>query len=230
MIGVVNRVSGPRDVVVCAAGSMPGDLHKLWRTRDPKGYHVEYGYSHHGLRDRRRPRHQAGRPRPRGLRAGRRRLLPDDGPGDRDRGRRGGQADDRPGPEPRLPVDRRAQRVASARSASAPKYRYRGTDDILPVDLAANAASLGADVRDTSPRSTTSRRRCARRPPRRVTTVVQIHTDPMIGAPDSEAWWDVPGRRGRRAGVDAGRARAVRAAQAHPEAVPEPGRKRPAVT
>ena len=34
-----------RDVVVCAAGSMPGDLHKLWRTRDPKGYHVEYGYS-----------------------------------------------------------------------------------------------------------------------------------------------------------------------------------------
>ena len=45
VIGVVNRVSGPRDVVVCAAGSMPGDLHKLWRTRDPKGYHVEYGYS-----------------------------------------------------------------------------------------------------------------------------------------------------------------------------------------
>jgi 3D-(3,5/4)-trihydroxycyclohexane-1,2-dione acylhydrolase (decyclizing) len=45
VIGVVNRVSGPRDVVVCAAGSLPGDLHKLWRTRDPKGYHVEYGYS-----------------------------------------------------------------------------------------------------------------------------------------------------------------------------------------
>ena len=32
-------------MVVCAAGSMPGDLHKLWRARDPKGYHVEYGYS-----------------------------------------------------------------------------------------------------------------------------------------------------------------------------------------
>ena len=45
VIGVVNEVSGPRDVVVCAAGSMPGDLHKLWRTRDPKGYHVEYGFS-----------------------------------------------------------------------------------------------------------------------------------------------------------------------------------------
>jgi 3D-(3,5/4)-trihydroxycyclohexane-1,2-dione acylhydrolase (decyclizing) len=45
VIGAVNELSGPRDVVVCAAGSMPGDLHKLWRTRDAKGYHVEYGYS-----------------------------------------------------------------------------------------------------------------------------------------------------------------------------------------
>jgi len=45
VIGVVNSVSGPRDVVVCAAGSLPGDLHKLWRVRDPKGYHMEYGYS-----------------------------------------------------------------------------------------------------------------------------------------------------------------------------------------
>ena len=45
ILGTVNGLSGPRDVVVCAAGSMPGDLHKLWRTRDAKGYHVEYGYS-----------------------------------------------------------------------------------------------------------------------------------------------------------------------------------------
>ena len=45
VIGAVNAVSAPADVVVCAAGAMPGDLHKLWRTRDPKGYHVEYGYS-----------------------------------------------------------------------------------------------------------------------------------------------------------------------------------------
>ncbi len=45
VIGAVNDLSAPRDVVVCAAGSMPGDLHKLWRTRDAKGYHVEYGYS-----------------------------------------------------------------------------------------------------------------------------------------------------------------------------------------
>src|SRR5579872_1606008 len=45
IIGAVNRASRPEDVVVCAAGSLPGDLHKLWRTRQPKGYHLEYGYS-----------------------------------------------------------------------------------------------------------------------------------------------------------------------------------------
>jgi len=45
VIGAVNTFSSPTDVVVCAAGSMPGDLHKLWRARDRKQYHVEYGYS-----------------------------------------------------------------------------------------------------------------------------------------------------------------------------------------
>jgi 3D-(3,5/4)-trihydroxycyclohexane-1,2-dione acylhydrolase (decyclizing) len=45
VIGAVNEASRPQDVVVCAAGSLPGDLHKVWRTRDPKGYHLEYGYS-----------------------------------------------------------------------------------------------------------------------------------------------------------------------------------------
>jgi 3D-(3,5/4)-trihydroxycyclohexane-1,2-dione acylhydrolase (decyclizing) len=45
MIGALNEFTGPTDVVVCAAGSMPGELHKLWRTRERKQYHVEYGYS-----------------------------------------------------------------------------------------------------------------------------------------------------------------------------------------
>src|SRR5262245_25616183 len=45
VIGAVNDFSRPEDVVLCAAGSLPGDLHRLWRTRDPKGYHMEYGYS-----------------------------------------------------------------------------------------------------------------------------------------------------------------------------------------
>jgi len=45
VIGAVNDFSSARDIVLCAAGSLPGDLHKLWRTRDPKGFHLEYGYS-----------------------------------------------------------------------------------------------------------------------------------------------------------------------------------------
>ncbi len=45
VIGVVNEMSAESDVMVCAAGSLPGDLHKLWRTRSPGNYHMEYGYS-----------------------------------------------------------------------------------------------------------------------------------------------------------------------------------------
>lgn len=45
VIGLVNEAAAPGAVVLCAAGSMPGDLHKLWRTRMPGGYHLEYGYS-----------------------------------------------------------------------------------------------------------------------------------------------------------------------------------------
>ena len=45
VIGAVNTLSQAEDIMVCAAGSMPGDLHKLWRTRNPKGFHLEYGYS-----------------------------------------------------------------------------------------------------------------------------------------------------------------------------------------
>ena len=72
--------SATRDVVVSAAGSMPGDLQMLWRARDPKQYHVEYGYScmgyeiAGGARRRRWPTRTA-----RSFVAGRRRLVPDDG-------------------------------------------------------------------------------------------------------------------------------------------------------
>jgi 3D-(3,5/4)-trihydroxycyclohexane-1,2-dione acylhydrolase (decyclizing) len=45
IIGIVNNFVQPADIMLCAAGSMPGDLHKLWRTRQPGGYHMEYGYS-----------------------------------------------------------------------------------------------------------------------------------------------------------------------------------------
>jgi 3D-(3,5/4)-trihydroxycyclohexane-1,2-dione acylhydrolase (decyclizing) len=45
VIGALWEAAGERDVLVSAAGSHPGDLHKLWRTRTPNGYHMEYGYS-----------------------------------------------------------------------------------------------------------------------------------------------------------------------------------------
>jgi 3D-(3,5/4)-trihydroxycyclohexane-1,2-dione acylhydrolase (decyclizing) len=75
------------------------------------------------------------------------------------------------------------------------RYRARtgtGLDgDPLPVDLAANAASLGADVlRASGVKELREALRRARENDR--TTVVHIETDPLAGAPDSEAWWDVP--------------------------------------
>ena len=45
VIGAIWDAAGPRDVILSAAGSHPGDLHKLWRTRTPNSYHMEYGYS-----------------------------------------------------------------------------------------------------------------------------------------------------------------------------------------
>ena len=82
VIGAVNRLSTPRDVVVCAAGSMPGDLHKTVAHAGPQGLPRRVRLLLHGLRDRRRARRQDGRPRhrrgPRRRGDGRRRLLPDD--------------------------------------------------------------------------------------------------------------------------------------------------------
>jgi 3D-(3,5/4)-trihydroxycyclohexane-1,2-dione acylhydrolase (decyclizing) len=45
VLGVVNRAAGPDATVVCAAGGLPGELHKLWRSHGPDSYHLEYGYS-----------------------------------------------------------------------------------------------------------------------------------------------------------------------------------------
>ena len=181
VIGVVNRVSGPRDVVVCAAGCMPGDLHKLWRTRDPKGYHVEYGYSTMGYEI-------AG-----GL--GVKMAAPDREVfvmvGDGSYLMMAQEIVTAVAEGIKLTIvlvqnhgyqsiGALSESVGSQRFGTA--YRYRGTDEMLPVDLAANAACLGARAM-TRTRSTSSRRRCARRAASDVTTVVQIHTDPPIAAP-----------------------------------------------
>ena len=45
VLGALQRVGAPSDIVVCAAGGLPGELHKHWQAGAPLGYHVEYGYS-----------------------------------------------------------------------------------------------------------------------------------------------------------------------------------------
>jgi 3D-(3,5/4)-trihydroxycyclohexane-1,2-dione acylhydrolase (decyclizing) len=190
VIGVVNRVAEPRDVVVCAAGSMPGDLHKLWRTRDPKGYHVEYGYSCMGYEI-------AG-----GL--GIKMADPDRevfvmvGDGSYLMMAQELVTAVQEGMKLNVvlvqnhgfaSIGELSESLGSQRFGT--RYRYAGTDETLPVDLAANAASLGADVIDARTIDEfESALRTARASSR--TTVVQVHTDPLVPAPSSEAWWDVP--------------------------------------
>ena len=196
VIGVVNRVSEPRDVVVCAAGSMPGDLHKLWRTRDPKGYHVEYGYSCMGYEI-------AGGLGVKMAEPGREVFV-----------MVGDGSYLMMAQELVTAVQEGAKLIvvlvqnhgfasigALSESLGSQRFgtRYRARNpqtgsldgDLLPVDLAANAASLGADVRSvTTVDELEAALRAARASDR--CTVVEIATDPLAPAPSSEAWWDVP--------------------------------------
>jgi 3D-(3,5/4)-trihydroxycyclohexane-1,2-dione acylhydrolase (decyclizing) len=195
VIGLANTLSDPRDVVVCAAGSMPGDLHKLWRTRDRKGYHVEYGYSCMGYEI-------AG-----GL--GVKMAAPD-----RDVFVMVGDGSYLMMATELVTAVQEGVKVivvlvqnhgfASIGSLSealgsqrfGTAYRFRSDDGRLdgaklPVDLAANAASLGADViRVGTAAEFTDAVKVAKASEH--TTVIHVETDPLIPAPDSESWWDVP--------------------------------------
>ncbi|WP_329521242.1 3D-(3,5/4)-trihydroxycyclohexane-1,2-dione acylhydrolase (decyclizing) [Spirillospora sp. NBC_01491] len=194
IIGAVNEVAGPRDVVVCAAGSMPGDLHKLWRTRDPKGYHVEYGFSCMGYE----------------IAGGLGVKLADPSRevfvlvGDGSYLMMAQELATAVAEDVKLVVvlvqnHGYASIGALSESVGAQRfgtgYRARtgtGLDgDRLPVDLAANAASLGADVLRASG---VSEFRAALEQAARSsrTTVVHVETDPLAPAPGSDAWWDVP--------------------------------------
>jgi 3D-(3,5/4)-trihydroxycyclohexane-1,2-dione acylhydrolase (decyclizing) len=100
-----------------------------------------------------------------------------------------------------------SQSLGSQRFGTA--YRYRDPEtgrldgDVLPVDLAANAASLGAEVlRANGVEDFRAALRKAVDSSR--TTLVHVETDPTVPAPDSGAWWDVP--VAEVAGVDATRA------------------------
>jgi 3D-(3,5/4)-trihydroxycyclohexane-1,2-dione acylhydrolase (decyclizing) len=201
VLGTVNSFSGPEDVVVCAAGSMPGDLHKLWRTRDPKGYHVEYGYSTMGYEI-------AG-----GLgikmAAPEREVYVMCGDGSYLMMNSDIVTSIQEGYKLTIVlVDNSGFSSIGALSRSVGSqgfgthYRYRkngtiGLDseedpgEVLPVDLAANAASLGAYVMRTSSvdelRDALEKATAVDR-----TVVIHIPVDRYEGVPDYESFWDVP--------------------------------------
>ncbi len=196
VIGAVNEIAGPRDVVVQAAGSLPGDLQMLFRSRDPKQYHVEYGYSCMGYEI-------AGA-------LGIKMAAPDREVvamvGDGSYLMMAQEIVTAVSEGLKLVIvliDNRgfasigslSESVGSQRFGT--QYRYRdpasGALDggYLPVDLAANAGSLGANVLRTRTieefRVALGKAREASR-----TTVVYIETDPLAPVPSAESWWDVP--------------------------------------
>jgi 3D-(3,5/4)-trihydroxycyclohexane-1,2-dione acylhydrolase (decyclizing) len=201
VIGAVNAASEPTDVVVCAAGAMPGDLHKLWRTRDPKGYHVEYGYSCMGYEI-------AG-----GL--GVKMAAPEREVyvlvGDGSYLMLSGEIVTSIQEGLKLTivlVDNHGFNSIGSLSRSlgtdgfGTQYRYRrngslGVDSesspapVLPVDLAANAESLGARVIRCG---TVDDLRAGLEEAKQSesTVVLAVEVDRYEGVPSYESWWDVP--------------------------------------
>jgi len=194
VIGAVNAVSEPRDVLVCAAGSLPGDLHKLWRTRDPKGYHMEYGYSCMGYEI-------AG-----GL--GVKMAAPDRevyvmvGDGSYLMMAQEIHTSIQEGRKLNIVLlDNHGFSSIGGLSEACgsggfgTQYRYRRDGNLdgetVCVDFAANAASLGACA--TRVRTIEELRTAlvsARANPR--TTVTVIEVDRNVRVPGYESWWDVP--------------------------------------
>jgi len=196
VIGVVNEFSDPQDVMVCAAGSMPGDLHKLWRSRNPKQFHLEYGYSCMGyevagglgikMADPSREVYvmvgdgsylMMGQEIMTSIQEGYKLII--------------------------VLVNNNGHSSIGGLSEStgaqgfATHFRYRSPKtgqldgEILPIDLAANAASLGAHViESTTVTSLKSALGEAKESDR--TTVIKIDVDFDQRVPGYESWWDVP--------------------------------------
>ena len=199
VIGAVNDAAGEDGVVVCAAGSMPGDLHKLWRARDPKSYHVEYGYSCMGYEIPGAIGVKLAAPE-RDVFAmvgdGSYLMLP---------GELATAVAEGIGIVVVL-VDNHGYASIGALSRSlgsagfGTQYRSRDGRQLLddgsvaeplPIDLAANAESLGARLTRTRTiaelRAALAEARGTSRP-----AVIHIEVDRYEGVPSYESWWDVP--------------------------------------
>jgi 3D-(3,5/4)-trihydroxycyclohexane-1,2-dione acylhydrolase (decyclizing) len=196
VIGAVNAASEPTDVVMCAAGSLPGDLHKLWRTRDPKGYHLEYGYSCMGYEI-------AG-----GLgvkmAAPEREVYVMVGDGSYLMMNSEIVTSIQEGFKLTIvlvnnhgfsSIGGLSQSVGSGGFGTS--YRYRNSQtgqldgDKLPVDFAAHARSLGATVFEVKDLPGLVKA-LEQSKEQELTTVVVIETDPETQVPGYESWWDVP--------------------------------------
>lgn len=196
ILGALEEVMAPRDVIVQAAGSLPGDMQMLWRARDTKGYHVEYGYSCMGYE-------LAGA-------LGVKMAAPDREiftlVGDGSYLMLSSEIVTAISEGIKLnivlvqnhgfaSIGSLSESVGSQRFGT--QYRYRNTTtgrldgEILPVDLAANAESLGARVLRCA---NIAEFKVALHDARQssVTTVVYIETDPLAPVPSSESWWEVP--------------------------------------
>ncbi|WP_285115510.1 3D-(3,5/4)-trihydroxycyclohexane-1,2-dione acylhydrolase (decyclizing) [Leifsonia sp. fls2-241-R2A-40a] len=205
IIGAVQGASDPRDVVVQAAGSLPGDLHKLWRVRDPLGYHVEYAFSTMGYEI------AGGLGVKRGLEA-----AGDDRDvivmvGDGSYLMLHSELATAVAESIKIVVvliqnqgfasiGHLSETVGSQRYGT--RYRYRNDaelnferGDFLPVDLAANARSYGIDVveiaRGTDATAELSAAVAAAKASP-TSTLIHIESDPFLYAPDGGGWWDVP--------------------------------------
>lgn len=205
IIGAVAAGMEPADVIVQAAGSLPGDLHKLWRTRDPLGYHVEYAFSTMGYEI------AGGIGAKRGLTAlGDTRdvvIMVGDGSYQMLSSELATAVAERIKIILVL-IDNRgyasighlSETVGSERFGT----RYRRLDDDHPdvergqlfsIDFAANARSYGLDVIEVgggpgAMRRLTDAVRTAKESP--TATVISIVSDPLVSAPDGGGWWDVP--------------------------------------
>lgn len=208
IIGATNRAMDARDVVVCAAGSLPGDLHKMWRVRDPFGYHVEYAYSCMGYEI------------PGGLGVKRAVLAAGE---DRDVVVMVGDGSylmmhtelvTAVAEKIKLivvlvqnhgyaSIGALSESLGSQRFGT--KYRTLNKEqhsfddgERLPIDLATNAESLGVRVIRIEPgenviadlEAAVATAKAA--PENGGPIVIHVETDPLLDAPASESWWDVP--------------------------------------
>ncbi|MEV0977383.1 3D-(3,5/4)-trihydroxycyclohexane-1,2-dione acylhydrolase (decyclizing) [Streptomyces sp. NPDC049915] len=195
VLGALDGVVGDTDVVINAAGSLPGDLHKLWRARSPRQYHLEYGYSCMGYEIPASIGVQQAAPDTvvwALVGDGTYLMMPTEIVTAVQEGlpvklvliQNHGYAS----------IGGLSEETGGERFGTA--YRHRAADGTftgppLPVDLAANAASLGMEVLRAKTvaelREALAAARSADRP-----TCVYVETDPAPTAPGAEAWWDVP--------------------------------------